>query len=185
MHAFSASLVPSAYDLAGLLAYVVGNPFLFISSSTWMTTGLVVGAVAVSRVPRANRVLRLVAPSLAMVLVYFGLGSMTLATEILIRFHAQSPDATETQFASGIAHLLEAGLGIVLLMPQLRGHSRNVWIVANAIAVAYWTAQVVLLTPPWFAFAGQLDLIRSLAFGVLAASGLLSVAFWRTSAPSR
>src|SRR2546427_9351566 len=43
-----ASLVPTATDLAGLLGYVLGNPFLFISSSTVMTTGLVLGAVAMS-----------------------------------------------------------------------------------------------------------------------------------------
>jgi len=82
-----ASLVPTANDLAGLLAYVLGNPFLFISSSTVMTTGLVLGAVAVSMVPRSAPVMRVVAPPLAMLLVYFGVGSMILATEILVRFH--------------------------------------------------------------------------------------------------
>jgi len=35
-----ASLVPTANDLAGLLAYVLGNPFLFISSSTVMTSAV-------------------------------------------------------------------------------------------------------------------------------------------------
>src|SRR5690242_2764319 len=45
MHAVHASLIPTANDLAGLLAYVLGNPYLFISSSTVMTTGLLIGAV--------------------------------------------------------------------------------------------------------------------------------------------
>src|SRR2546428_7611706 len=103
-----ASLVPTANDLAGLLAYVLGNPYLFISSSTVMTTGLVIGAVAVSMIPRSAPVMRVVAPPLAMLLVYFGVGSLVLATEILVRFHASIPDATATQFASGVGHLLEA-----------------------------------------------------------------------------
>jgi hypothetical protein len=184
MHALHASLIPTASDLAGLLAYVLGNPYLFISSSTVMTTGLLIGAVAVSVVPRTASVLRLVAPPLAMVLVYFGLGSIALATEILIRFHAQVPDATETQFASGIGHLVEAAVGIAILVPHLRRRSRQTWIVANALAVTYWTAQVIILTPPWFAFGDQLELMRVLAFGSLAIGALLSLALWRT-APSR
>jgi len=81
-----ASLVPTANDLASLVAYVLGNPYLFISSSTVMTTGLVLGAVAVSMVPRTGPVMRTVAPPLAMVLLYFGVGSLVLATEILVRF---------------------------------------------------------------------------------------------------
>ena len=102
-----ASLVPTANDLAGLLAYVLGNPYLFISSSTVMTTGLVLGAVAVSMVPRSAPVMRVAGPPLAMLLVYFGVGSIVLATEILVRFHDSIPDATETQFVSGVGHLLE------------------------------------------------------------------------------
>src|SRR5207247_10502963 len=107
-----ASLVPTANDLAGLLAYVLGNPYLFISSSTVMTTGLVLGAVAVSMVPRSAPIMRVVAPPLAMLLVYFGVGSLVLASEILVRFHDTIPDATETQFASGLGHRLEASAGL-------------------------------------------------------------------------
>jgi hypothetical protein len=184
MHALHASLVPTANDLAGLLAYLLGNPYLFISSSTVMTTSLVIGAVAFSVVPRTAPLLRVAAPALAMILVYFGLGSLALATEILIRFHAAIPDATETQFASGIGHLVAAVVGIAILLPHLRRRSRQTWIVANALAVTYWTAQVVVLTPPWFAFGGQLDLMRALAFGSLGTGALLSLALWRT-APSR
>jgi hypothetical protein len=181
MQALHASLVPTATDLAGLLAYVLGNPYLFISSSTVMTTGLVIGAVAVSFVPRTTPVLRTVAPPLAMVLVYFGLGSIALATEILIRFHAQIPDATETQFASGIGHFMGAAVGIAVLMPHLRRRSRRTWIAANALAVTYWTAQVIILTPPWFAFGGQLELMRAFAFASLGTGALVSLAFWRTA----
>jgi len=179
-----ASLVPTASDLAGLLAYVLGNPYLFISSSTVMTTGLVLGAVAVSMVPRTAPVMRVVAPPLAMLLMYFGAGSMILATEILVRFHASIPDATETQFASGIGHLLEAAAGIAVLTPHLRARSRLTWIVANAVAVGYWIAHVVVLTPPWFAFQGQLEVIRAAALGALGAGALVSAFLW-CAAPRR
>ena len=179
-----ASLVPTANDLAGLLAYVLGNPYLFISSSTVMTTGLVLGAVAVSMVPRSAPVMRVVGPPLAMLLVYFGIGSMVLATEILARFHASIPDATETQFASGVGHLLEAAAAIAVLSPHLRARSRRTWVVANALAVGYWAAHVIVLTPPWFAFQGQLEVIRAAALGALAAGALVSASLWRT-APQR
>src|SRR5256885_15130187 len=129
-----ASLVPTANDLAGLLAYVLGNPYLFISSSTVMTTGLVLGAVAVSMVPRSAPVMRVVAPPLAMLLVYFGVGSLILATEILVRFHASIPDATETQFASGVGHFLEAAAGLAVLSPPPRARSRVAPGVADAAA---------------------------------------------------
>src|SRR2546430_12053662 len=175
------SLVPSPSDLAGLLAYILGNPYLFISSSTVMTTGLVLGAVAVSMVPRSAPGMRVVAPPLAMLLAYFGAGSIVLATEILIRFHESIPEATETQFASGIGHLLEAAAGIAVLTPHLRARSRLTWIVANALAVGYWAVHVLVLTPPWFAFQGQLDVIRTAALSALAAGALVSGVFWRTA----
>ena len=179
-----ASLVPTANDLAGLVNYILGNPFLFVSSSTVMTTGLVLGAVAVSMVPRSAPVMRVVAPPLAMLLVYFGLGSMVLATEILVRFHESIPEATETQFASGVGHLLEAAAGIAVLSPHLRIRSRRTWIAANALAVAYWAAHVIVLTPPWFAFQGQLEVIRAAALGALAAGALVSALLW-CAAPQR
>jgi hypothetical protein len=180
-----ASLVPTANDLAGLVAYVLGNPFLFISSSTVMTTGLVIGAVAVSMVPRTAPVMRVVAPPLAMLLVYFGVGSIVLATEILLRFHYAIPDATETQFASGVGHLLEAAAGIAVLTPHLRARSRLTWIVANAVAVGYWAVHVVVLTPPWFAFQGQLEVIRAAALAALAAGALVSGFLWRAAPQPR
>ena len=128
--------------------------------------------------------MRVVAPPLAMLLVYFGVGSLILATEILVRFHASIPDATETQFASGVGHFLEAAAGIAVLSPHLRARSRLAWIVANAAAVLYWTAHVIVLTPPWFAFQGQLEVIRAAALGALAAGALVSAFLWRT-APRR
>src|SRR2546430_5270899 len=143
-----ASLVPTANDLAGLLAYVLGNPYLFISSSTVMTTGLVLGAGAVSMVPRSTPVMRVVAPPLAMLLVYFGIGSMILATEILVRFHDSIPDATETQFASGVGHLLEAAAAIAVLSPHLRAPSRLAWIVASTAAPRPPAARARPLPPP-------------------------------------
>lgn len=180
-----ASIVPTANDLAGLLAYVLGNPYLFISSSTVMTTGFILGAVAISVMPRSAGLMRTIAPPLAMVLVYFGVGSMVLATEILVRFHDAIPDATETQFASGIGHLLEAAAGIAILVPHLRGRSRRVWVTANATAVTYWAAQVIVLTPPWFAFQGQLEVVRAAALAALAAGALVSALLWRAAPPRR
>lgn len=176
-----ASLVPTANDLAGLLTYVLGNPYLFISSSTVMTTGLVIGAVAVSMVPRSAPVMRVVGPPLAMLLVYFGVGSIVLATEILVRFHYAIPDATETQFASGLGHLLEAAAGVAVLSPHLRARSRLTWILANAVAVCYWAVHVIVLTPPWFAFQGQLEVIKASALAALSAGALLSAFLWRTA----
>jgi hypothetical protein len=175
-----ASLVPSATDLADLFGYLFGNPHLFISSSTVMTTGLVLGAVAVSMVPRSAPVMRIMAPPLAMLLGYFGIGSMVLATEILLRFHASIPEATETQFASGVGHLLEAAAGIAVLSPHLRTRSRRAWVVSNALAVAYWAIHVVVLTPPWFAFQGQFEVIRFAALGALAVGALASAFLWRS-----
>ena len=179
-----ASLLPTANDLAGLFTYVLGNPYLFISSSTVMTTGLVLGAVAVSMVPRSAPVMRIVAPPLAMLLVYFGAGSIVLATEILVRFHDSIPDPTETQFASGLGHLLEAAAGIAVLTPHLRARSRMTWVVANALAVGYWAVHVIVLTPPWFAFQGQLEVVRAAALGALAVGALVSAFLWR-AAPRR
>ena len=43
-----ASAFPSFLDIGGLFAYLWGNPYLFISSSTAMTSGLLIGAVLVS-----------------------------------------------------------------------------------------------------------------------------------------
>src|SRR2546427_13278188 len=180
-----ASLVPSAIDLAALIAYVLGNPYLFISSSTVMTTGLVIGAVALVTVPRGARVLRFVAPPLAMLLAYFGIGSIVLATEILVRFHGEIPDATETQFASGVGHLLGAAAGVAFLYPHLRQRSRRGWVAAKAGASAYWTAQVLVLTPPGFALARQLDAVRPVALAALSAGAPLRAALWRRSPPPR
>jgi hypothetical protein len=58
------------------------------------------------------------------------------------------------------------------------------WIVANIVAVGYWAAHVLVLTPPWFAFQGQLEVIRAAALGALAAGALVSALLWRT-APQR
>ena len=163
-----ASLVPTASDLAGLVAYVLGNPYLFISSSTVMTTGLVVGAVAMSMVPRTAPTLRLAAPPLAVVLVYFGVGSMALATEILLRFHYTIPMETETQFVSGIGHLAVGAAG-ALMAWRLASRGRPRWLLANAIALLYWALQLVILDPPWFSFQGQGELMRTAAFATIAA----------------
>src|SRR5437870_13022741 len=106
-----ASLVPTANDLASLVAYVLGNPYLFISSSTVMTTGLVLRAVAVSMVPRTASVMRTVAPPLALLLLYIGVGRLVLATELLVRLHDTIPDAPAAQFVSVVGHRPQAASG--------------------------------------------------------------------------
>ena len=174
------SFLPSVTDLQSLLFYVMNDPYLFVSSSTVMTTGLVVVAMTLgvaattSRlVPwvdpfgAARRVLRWLAPKLALVLAYFGFGSMALATEILIRFHASIPYETETQFRSGVGHLAVAAAGILVLVPLLRGVTRREWISANIYALAYWALQIAILTPPWFAFQGQLELVLGVTKALL------------------
>ena len=48
---------------------------------------MLLGAALVSVLPRRTQILRTAAPTLAVILTYFGLGSIVLSTEILIRFH--------------------------------------------------------------------------------------------------
>lgn len=179
-----ASALPTIGDIGGLLAYVVGNPFLFISSTTVMTSGLLFGAALVSVLPKRAPLLRRCAPTLAIILTYFGLGSIALSTEILIRFHDTIPDETEIQFVSGLGHLAEAAIGIGLLAGFLRGHSRATWLWAHTIALAYWTFQVAVLTPPWFAFQGQREIVLRAVFVMLAIAATTNVVLWRRAARS-
>jgi hypothetical protein len=177
-----ASALPTIDDIGGLLAYVFGNPHLFISSTTVMTSGLLLGAVVVSVLPNRTHLLRRAAPTLALILTYFGLGSIVLSTEILVRFHYTIPDETEIQFVSGLGHLVEASIGLALLMPYLRGHTRDQWLWAHTIALAYWTFQVAVLTPPWFAFQGQRDAVLQVVLIMLTVAASLNVVLWRTAA---
>ena len=64
------------------------------------------------------------------------------------------------------ADKLAQSLGKPVIVENRPGAS--LMLAANAVAVGYWTAQVWVLTPPWFAFAGQLELMRASAFGALA-----------------
>jgi len=171
--------VPSFLDLEGAFSYLLHHPYLFISSSSVMTIGLVLAALTLGVVASASRfgpargadflgvpvrALRWLAPKLALTLVYFGLGAMALATEILIRFHHAIPLETEIQFRSGLGHLAVAAIGIALLWPFLRGRPAAEWIAANRWALTYWALQVTFLTPPWFAFQGELDLVLGVAY---------------------
>ena len=142
-----ASALPSIDDIGGLLAYLFGNAHLFISSTTAMTTGLLLGAALVSVLPCRTQMLRRAAPTLAVILSYFGLGSIVLSTEILICFHDTIPHETEIQFVSVLGHLVEATIGIALLVPYLRGRTRAEWLWAHTLALAYWTFQIAVLTP--------------------------------------
>jgi len=175
-----ASAFPSIGDIGGLFVYLFGNPHLFISSTTVMTTGLLLGAVLVSVLP-GRTLLRRGAPTLAVILTYFGVGSLVLSTEILIRFHDAIPHETEIQFVSGLGHLVEAALGVALLFPFLRGRSRADWLWAHTLALAYWTFQVAVLTPPWFAFQGQREAVLAVVLVMLTGAATLNVLLWRTA----
>jgi hypothetical protein len=176
-----ASAIPSITDLGGLLAYIFGNPYLFLSSTTWMTSGLLIGAALVSVLPRRIPQLQRVAPALALILVYFGLGSFALSIEILLRFHYAIPYETEVQFVSGVGHLIEALIGLAVLFPHLRGHTRAQWLWAHNVALAYWTFQVAVLTPPWFAFQGQREMVLVAALIVLTIAGCANLSMWIAS----
>ena len=178
-----ASALPTIGDIGGLIAYVFGNPYLFISSTTVMTSGLLLGAVLVSVLPSRKHVLRRAAPIVAVVLTYFGLGSLVLSSEILLRFHDTIPAETEIQFVSGLGHLIEAVFGIAVLSPFLRGHTRADWLWAHTVALFYWTFQVAVLTPPWFAFQGQREAVLQVVLAVLVLAATLDVVLWRSATP--
>ena len=172
-----ASVLPGVTDLAGLVTYVLGNPYLFISSSTVMTTAVVllIGALALAalRWDAPRRLIVRSAPTLTCVFAYFGAGSFALSVEILARFHDAIPHETETQFVSGIGHLVVAAAGVAVLVPFARRRSAD-WLLANAIALLYWTIQVLALDPPWFHFQGQGPLIRTAALGAIAGAALVT-----------
>ena len=178
-----ASALPSFSDIGGLFSYLFNNPYLFISSTTVMTSGLVLGAVIVSALPLRSFVLRAIAPTLAVILVYFGVGSFALSLEVLVRFHASIPYETEVQFVSGIGHLAEATAGLAVLWTHVRRHTRIDWLWAHTVALAYWTLQITVLTPPWFSFQGQHELVMDCALVIFSVAALVNAALWRTCEP--
>jgi len=180
-----ASALSTIGDIGGLIAYVFGNPYLFISSTTVMTSGLLLGAVVVSVLPQRTHMLRRGAPTLVLILGYFGLGSIALSSEILLRFHGTIPDETETQFVSGLGHLVEAAVGIALLIPFARRHTKTEWLWAHTLALAYWTFQVAVLTPPWFAFQGQREAVLLVVLVMLAVAATANVLLWTSAARGR
>lgn len=188
---------PEFGEVLSLVAYVLGHPHLFIGSTTVMTTGLVamvglVSALAVTGAPfspplsrASDRLLSWLAPKLALALAWFGIGSMILATEILLRFHSAFPSGTEMQFRSGIGHLLVAAVGIVLLRPRLAGRTPRAWVEAHFWALTYMSVHVMLLTPPWFDFMFQGELARAVTQGALAGALAFNVYLWWRVVPAR
>ena len=83
---------------------------------------------------------------------------------------------------SGVGHLVEAAIGVALLVPYLRRRTRTEWLWAHTVALAYWTFQVAVLTPPWFAFQGQREAVLLDVLIVLAAAATLNVLLWRSVA---
>jgi len=179
-----ASAIPTFNDIGGLFAFIFGNPYLFLSSTTWMTSALVLAAVVVSVLPRRASVLHRLAPTLALILAYFGLGSFLLSAEILLRFHASIPYETEVQFVSGVGHFVEAALGLAVLFPYLRRHTRGQWLWAHNATLGYWTFQIAVVTPPWFSFQGQRELVTTVALTLVLASAAINVVLWRGSGRS-
>jgi hypothetical protein len=180
------AVVPGFGDLAGLLGYLIRDPYLFISSSTVMTSALVAALAVLTlaswRMPSLRRALGRGGASLALVFGYFGLGSLALSTEILIRFHDTIPFETETQFVSGLGHLAVGAIG-ALIGWRLAAGRRPRWLLANAIALLYWALQLLVLDPPWFAFQGQGSLVRTTAFGLIGALALGTLAAAWTQRP--
>ena len=176
-----ASVIPSLWDIGGLVGYLLGNPLLFISSTTVMTTGLILGAVMVTALPQRSAILGRIAPTLAIILAYFGVGSFTLATQIILRFHDDWAYGTEIQFVSGVGHLIEAAIGIAILSPHLRRHTRRDWLWAHTIALTYWLFQIAVLTPPWFDFQGQHDLVMTAALVAMAIAASVNAVLWRST----
>ena len=177
-----ASVIPSINDLGGLVTYLFYNPYLFISSSTVMTSGLLLGAVVVSILPRRLGLMQWIAPTLAVILAYFGIGSFALSTEILLRFHSSIPYETEVQFVSGIGHLAEALVGLAVLFPHVRHHTTVEWLWAHTAALSYWTFQIAVLTPPWFSFQGQRELVTTCALVMVAVAAGVNALMWTRAA---
>ena len=146
-----------------------------------MTTGLVIGAAAAAVFPQRAATLGRIAPTLALILAYFGIGSFLLSVEIVIRFHDTIPYETEVQFVSGIGHLLVAGAGLALLWSYLRQRPARAWLVAHNVALGYWTFQLAVLTPPWFSFQGQREVITTAALIVLTAAATANAILWLRS----
>jgi hypothetical protein len=171
------SVVPGLDDLAALVTFVLRDPYLFISSTTAMTTAIFAAlallSVASLRVARLRRLLECPAATLALVFAYFGIGSLVLSAEILIRFHAAIPVETETQFVSGLGHLAIGAAGAVIAWRVAAG-GRPHWLLANAVALLYWALQILILDPPWFSFQGQGELVRTVALAAIAALALLT-----------
>ena len=176
-----ASVIPSLWDIGGLFGYLFGNPWLFISSTTVMTTSLVIGAVAAAALPQRDAILGRIAPTLALILAYFGIGSFLLSIEIVLRFHDSIPYETEIQFVSGIGHLVVAIVGIAMLWSYLRRRPNHAWLAAHNVALGYWTFQLAVLTPPWFSFQGQRQLITTTALAMLAAAAMANAVLWLRS----
>ena len=173
-----ASVIPSLWDIGGLFGYVFGNPWLFISSTTVMTSGLLIGAVVAAALPQRSALLRRIAPTLALILAYFGVGSFLLSVEIVLRFHDSIAYETEVQFVSGLGHLVVAAVGVALLWSYLRERPSREWLAAHNIALGYWTFQLAVLTPPWFSFQGQRELITMAALVLLMVAAIANSFLW-------
>ncbi|HET8568905.1 MAG TPA: hypothetical protein VFM93_07965 [Candidatus Limnocylindria bacterium] len=181
------SVIPGFADVADALAYIVANPYLFVSSSTVMTSGLIALTlllrVAALRSARAARLQAVIATPMVLVLAYFGIGSMALASFLYVRLHSSIPLETEIQMVSGIGHFAVAVAGVALLAgPALRARG---WLVANLVAAAYWILQIAVVRPPWLEFQAHGPITRTIAFAALGASALLTCVALRRSAAQR
>ena len=89
-----------------------------------------------------------------------------------MRFHDSIPYETEVQLVSGIGHLLVAIVGIAMLWSYLQRRPNRAWLAAHNVALGYWTFQLAVLTPPWFSFQGQRELITTAALAMLVAAAM-------------
>ena len=166
------SPLPTADDLKALLEYSFAHPYTFVLRPTVMTALVLVTVIGVGAFrPRSRRFHR-IAPTVALLLVYLGVGSVALAAQFFVRYHAVAAHDTETQIFSAGTHVVLAAAGAFVLRAHLRGRTRTEWLAANTVTIAYWATYVKLVTPEWFTFQGQaenLTMATLLLLAVLAA----------------
>ena len=179
------SALPSFEDIRVLVTYALAHPYPFLARGTVVTTALLIGVAVLSVLPGRSRSVRRIAPSVAAILVYFGLGSFALASEIILRFHSSAPHETEVQFVSGMSHLTLAVVGLALLYRHLGHHTRVEWLWAHTVAVAYWTFIVTVFTPEWFTFKDQQETLRVAALVIFAVAAGINALLWTHAGRSR
>ncbi len=173
---------PTLEDMQAIITYAFAHPYSFITRPTVMTLSLLIAMVGVGVVRRRSPFLHRIAPSVSVILIYFGIGSLAVATQFLLRYHDAYTHWTEVQLVSGFTHLIGASAGVVLLHGHLRGRTRAEWMRANTVALAYWAGYLALVMPEWFTFDDQGEVIRAVTLGILAVIAAITALVLRRGA---